>query len=89
MIRIVMMLWPALVPMLVYVVWCVVRYRSKQAGHEVPPLKGPLFAAVVASIALAVLSFVVLGLGQEANDGKQYHPARYENGVLVPGGFER
>lgn len=89
MIRIVLMLWPALVPMLVYVVWCMWRYKRKQAGHDVPPLTTRLFAAVVTSVLLAAACFVLLGLGQDTNDGKQYHPARYEDGVLVPGGFAR
>ena len=88
MIRILIVLWPALVPLLLYAVWCVVRYRRKQAGNAVPPVTHRLFMALVATIVLAALCFVLLGAEQQGDNGKVYHPAQYKDGALVPGGFE-
>lgn len=88
MIRLFLLLWPALVPLVGYGAWCVWRYRRKRAGHAVPPITHRLFIALVASIVLAALSFIVLGLEQKPNDGTGYRPAHYKDGVLVPGGRE-
>ncbi len=85
--RILAIIWPALLPMLIYGIWCVRRYKRKQAGEDVPPLSPKFFLAVMASLAIGAVCLLVLGAGQERNSGKTYHPARYENGKLVPAGM--
>ncbi len=87
MIRILLILWPALVPLGLYALWCVWRYRRKQAGHAVPPLTHRLYVTLVASILLAAVSFILLGVEQPANEGRSYVPTHYKDGVLVPGGM--
>lgn len=87
MIRLLLILWPALLPALFYAVWCVWRYRRKQAGHAVPPVTKRLFLTVGATIGIAALCFVLLGAEQAANSGQGYRPAHFKDGVLVPGKF--
>lgn len=89
MIRLLIILWPALLPLLVYASWCVWRYKRKQAGHEVPPIKAKLFITVIATIVIAALCLVVLGSQQKRNDGKGYQPVQYKDGKLVPGTMGR
>lgn len=88
MLRMLKILWPALIPLLIYAVWCVVRYRRKQRGEEVGPITQGLFLALLSSLGIAVLCFVFFGVQQGANEGHNYTPAHVENGVLVPGRFE-
>lgn len=89
MIRLLHILWPALLPLLLYVGWCILRYRRKQAGEDVPALAKPFFRTLVAMIVIGALCFVLLGMEQSANEGRDYQPTHYKDGVLVPGGFAR
>lgn len=88
MLRILKILWPALIPLLIYAVWCIMRYRKKQRGEEVGPITQGLFLALASSLAIAVLCFAVFGAQQGANEGRNYVPAHVVDGVLVPGRFE-
>ncbi len=78
------MLWPALLPLVVYAVWCIWRYRRKQAGHAVPPVTKRLYVTIVATIVLAGICLVVFGAEQKPNAGHSYTPAQYKDGVLIP-----
>lgn len=89
MIRLLRILWPALLPLLLYAGWCLLRYRKKQAGEEVPALAKPFFRTLVSMIVIGAICFLLLGLEQPANEGKDYHPTHYKDGVLVPGGFSQ
>jgi len=88
MLRLLKILWPALIPLLIYAGWCVVRYRRKMRGEEVGPIGRGLFLALLSSLLVAVLCFVVLGAEQHATGERAYVPAHVENGTLVPGRFE-
>lgn len=89
MIRLFIILWPALLPLFVYVGWCIMRYRRKQAGEAVPAITKPLFHTLIAMIVIGMGCFVIFGAQQPANEGKGYHPAVYKDGVLVPGGISQ
>lgn len=88
MIRVLKILWPALIPLLIYAVWCILRYRKKQRGEEVGPITKPLFLTLISSLAIAMLCFVFFGAQQGANEGRNYVPAHVVDGVVVPGRFE-
>jgi len=78
--------WPVLIPLLVYVIWMIsVRNRAKKIGATLPRFRdGPWFWAVVASLLVAVVMFLWIGLNHPENRG-DYVPPHMENGKLVPG----
>lgn len=88
MLRVLLMLWPALIPLLFYAVWIARRHARKARGEDVPPITDKLFITVVATFAMAALSFLVFGLTQKPNAGTGYHPVHYKDGVLIPGGMD-
>jgi hypothetical protein len=83
-------LWPALLPLLVYWIW--LRHIGRKATiNGKPALRfrdGPWYWAVLASLLIAVVSFAILGLTQPAEKGA-YTPPHMENGNIVPGQVEK
>lgn len=79
--------WPVLLPFLVYIFWMMrVRRHARKAGEAVPDFReGPWFWAVVATLLVALLLFLILGLSHSANQG-EYTPPHMENGHIIPGG---
>lgn len=77
--------WPALIPFLLYVLWfIVVRHKAVMAGKEPPRFRdGPMYWMVIATLLVAGLCFVALGMSQSGVKGK-YIPAHMENGKLIP-----
>lgn len=88
MLRLLKILWPALIPLLIYAGWCIVRYRKKKRGEEVGPITKGLFLAVLSSLVVAVLCFVLLGAEQKGTGARAYTPTHVQDGVLVPGSFK-
>ncbi len=78
--------WPALLPLLVYYVWH--RLAVRRAKNENKPLPhfrdGPIYWTVLASLAIAVLCFVVMGLDIDVQKG-EYTPPMLQDGKIVPG----
>jgi fructose-specific phosphotransferase system IIC component len=85
MIRFILLFWPALIPLLLYGGWLIVRARWQRLGYPVSSLTPHLFLAIISSLLIAALCFVVLGVEQSPNTGKDYHPTHYKDGVLIPG----
>lgn len=84
--RVLMEMWPALVPILLYAAWMALRRgRASRRGAEKPAWRdGPWFWAVMASIAVAIVCLVLWGLSADPVRGR-YVPPHMENGTLVPG----
>lgn len=84
--RVLILLWPALLPLIGFLIWHLFRKSSAKKRNEISPLlkDGPWFQIVVASMIIAVLSLLAGGLLQEENKGT-YQPAHMENGVLHEG----
>lgn len=78
--------WPALIPLLLYMIWMkFVQIKALNAG-EVPPRfrDGPLYKLVLATLAVGIACYVWLGVNMQSNTG-EYVPPRMENGVMQPG----
>jgi hypothetical protein len=80
-------LWPALIPLLLYVLWHVWRARKyREQGLEAPKLKdGPWMATLLIMLGLAALCLIVLGVLAPKRNHVAYEPARIENGKIVKG----
>tara|TARA_B100000989_G_scaffold143792_1_gene107149 strand:+ start:1410 stop:1685 length:276 start_codon:yes stop_codon:yes gene_type:complete len=83
-------LWPAFIPILLYVLWLSYkRRRANKAGEEKPGWgDGPLISTLLVSLLLAIGSFLLLGLLQPDNRSGTYRPADMYNGSLVPGDIQ-
>lgn len=79
-------IWPAALPVAAYLLWMGLRRRgAHRRGEQKPGWKeGPLFWAVMASIAALIACLVLLGVSQQPVKGT-YTPPHMENGTLVPG----
>lgn len=84
-------LWPALIPIVFYLLWLAFRRRRALRLGEAPPglWDGPWGSTIIASLLVAIISLLVLGLGKESKQGRDYQPTRLENGKLIRGGFDR
>ncbi len=80
-------LWPAFLPILIYVLWPSYRRRKARAsGVELEPFtKGSLFWVLVASILIGIACFLYYGLSMPSNAGGTYIPPHLENGKVIPG----
>lgn len=90
MIRFLVELWPATLPLLLYALWMFTRrIRALKCGGEVPAwLSGPWLKAVLASAGIMVLLMLLYGASMEPVKG-EYIPPHMKNGVLVPGTVEQ
>lgn len=91
MVRIIMFrLWPAFIPLIVYVLWMLYRRRKAKRDDSIPPAfrDGPWVWAVGASLLIAMLCFISLGLSTPHNSGTSYQPTQLKDGKLIKGGFE-
>jgi hypothetical protein len=80
-------LWPALIPLIVYASWRFWCAHKMRRGEVVTPIKGALFWTLLASAAIAVLCFFALGLAQHSRTEMNYQPSYMKDGELVRGGF--
>ncbi len=78
--------WPALLPLLLYVLWyLVVRHKAVMAQKDIPHFRsGPVYWMIIATLLIAAACFVTLALTQSQVRGV-YIPPHMEHGVLVPG----
>ena len=84
------MLWPALIPIIGFVLFLLWRKKRMQAGHEVPAIEGARFWTIIASIVLCLGALIVVGFSQERNAGTAtYTPAQlHEDGSFDRGGVQ-
>jgi hypothetical protein len=90
MIRFLIELWPAVIPLLLYTVWIVLlRRRAHKSGIEKPGwLSGPWFWMVLATAGTLVICLFAIGVFSSGTKG-DYIPPHMENGTLVPGRVDR
>lgn len=81
---------PLLLPTVLYILYMAwVRQRAQRGGNAPPGWQeGPVFWAVLGGLLLVVGVLITLFVtdGQSGID-KIYHPARSENGMVMPGRF--
>lgn len=80
-------LWPALLPVLVYVLWhWRRRNKARRSGENLPRWQdGPWFWALVVSIVLLIVLLMGIGISSAPNAGTHYQPKRLEDGIVRPG----
>ncbi len=79
-------LWPALIPLVAYLLW--LRYNKRRAarGVETPPelIRGVRFWCIIASLALLAMSFIIVSLNQPAMQDGDYVPPSYDGSSITP-----
>ena len=82
--------WPVVLPSIVYLI--IILYRRNKAGkldEDIPRFtQGPWFWTVIATFAVAIVCFVLLGMSHEPFEGV-YDPAHMQDGKLVTGTMTR
>lgn len=78
--------WPALIPLVLYVLWfIVVRHKAVMEGKTPPRFRdGPVYWTIIATLLVGAGCFIVLGSMQPGVKG-EYIPPHMENGTLIPG----
>ncbi len=72
-------------PTIIYVLYYIIRDRKRGRGEVLLGIRqGKWFRVVIVSIFLFVCVVIMAALGGEQNRGKNYEPAKFENGVLTP-----
>jgi hypothetical protein len=78
------LLWPALIPLAVYVAYMAWRARRKARGMPVADIKNLGFYAVVSSLVLAIALFALLAVSQPRMQTMHYQPAALDrDGSLI------
>lgn len=94
MIRLIEILWLALIPLFVYAMWRLFRiYKAKRGQPVTIETRENVILAwtIIASLACMAAGMVYLGVKSEpgAPGGGVYIPPRIENGVITPGRIEQ
>lgn len=84
--RVLLYLWPALLPLLLFFIWHHWRAQKARKNDEPSPLlkDGPWFMITLLSIIIAIICLFMFGLSQEHTKG-DYVPAQMQNNTLNPG----
>lgn len=91
MIRVLLELWPVLLPLLAYVLWHLrKRRKARKAGEPLPRLReGPWVWAVLAAIGVGVVLLLGWGFSLEPQPmSRGYTPPHWEDGKMIPGSVE-
>lgn len=77
--------WPALVPIGLYLLWLsYLRRKAKKANEPLPALlSGPWLVTIAAALALMAASLFYIGLSAPKNAGISYQPKQFKNGKLI------
>lgn len=82
---------PLLAPLVAYLVWAWFTARRREAqesGRRLPAWQEwPWAWLITAGAVLVTVTLFTLGFSDGGGTGKQYTPARLEDGKLVPGTF--
>jgi H+/Cl- antiporter ClcA len=77
--------WPIWLPLALYLLWWYVQLlRAKRRDDVAPRLQdGPWLWTVMASLGMAIIMFLWLGLSMEATPSGNYQPAQNVGGDIV------
>lgn len=82
---------PFVFPTIAYILWVYFRQEREDAaaqGRRLPPWRDyPWTWLVTLGAVLAVVAVVLIGAVGGVGTKTEYRPARYEDGVLIPGDF--
>lgn len=79
---------PLLLPAGVFIVYALMTRKSNGEELETRLRNAPWFWLFVIGVALMVATLSYIGLHEGVDAGGKYHPPRYEDGKVVPGGFD-
>lgn len=89
--RILTIVIPLLAPLVAYLVWAWFTARRREAlesGRRLPAWQEwPWAWLITAGAALVTITLFTLGFSDGGGTDREYIPAHYENGKLVPGRF--
>lgn len=74
-----------LLPFACYATWL---WLSKKGENPESWSRGPVAWLTLAGLALTITGFVAVALLNSSPEGKEYRPAEFRDGVLIPGRFE-
>lgn len=84
--------WPVLLPIFLYLLWLVLaRRKARKNGADVPSFfDGPWLMAVVASLLILIVAFVMLGAAASSDHVTEgtYVPAKLVDGKIIPAHIE-
>lgn len=83
--------WPVLLPVFLYLLWLVLaRRKARKAGGAEPRFfDGPWLWAVMASLGIFIVLFLLMGAAsQQALEHGRYVPAKVVDGKVVPAHHE-
>lgn len=85
-------LWPALIPIALYLLWRVIwlkrrNTRNGEPGERASWISGAWGWVAIASLLMLIASFLMLGLSAHRRDGV-YVPPHVEGGRLIDGDIE-
>lgn len=83
-------LWPAFIPLALYLLWQLRRrHAARKQGLARPHLlDGPWVWALMLSLAGAIIGFFILGMSNPHNSGTHYQPTEFINGTLKKEHFD-
>lgn len=87
MLRILYLIWPAAIPIALFLLWYAWQYRraKKEPQKAMPTFKqSPWFITLIATIIIAIVSLFAIVLSEEGVKG-EYKPATFEDGTLNDG----
>lgn len=86
MLMILMRIWPALVPLALYISWLLIKRRhARRNGLALPTFfSGPWLWVLGSAFALLAASFFYVGLSAPRDFGLSYQPAQLKNGKVIP-----
>lgn len=87
MIRLLIKIWPAFIPIALFMLWYLLACRKHKKGkRETKPTvkEGPWLLTILSSIAIAIICIIFSGLNQESIKGN-YTPAYIQDGKIVEG----
>lgn len=79
-------LWPALIPIAIYMLWFYYkRYRLRHCDEVVRITDGPWLITLLSAMALVAIGFLWLGLTDEKTGPATYTPAIMNDGKIIHG----
>ena len=79
---------PLLLPAGVFVVYAFMTRKTSGEQLEARLRNAPWFWLFIGGVALMAATLSYIGLHEGVEAGGTYHPPRYEDGRIVPGGFD-
>ena len=78
---------PLFLPVAIFLIWVLVSNRARKGGKTSNLEKGNWVWALLVGVVLMAGVLVYTALSGGGDPKASYHPPRYEDGKVIPGGF--